>query len=154
MSTGHHALVALCALSASACYPVFHEVPTTPLVSGVVALDAKPVPNVIVRLYNEDPVLAEKNEVVTAMTDDSGRFTIGPIMKFSYFEGVGNAGADWRLEFESDGLRHIGWQNRALDLQSRSVDVSCELHDPVRTGRLGVRSTGEGACRLVSEKEQ
>ena len=154
MSAGRNALVALCALSSSACYPVFHDVPTTPLVSGVVALHGRPVSSVIVRLYNEDPVLAERNDIVTARTDDSGSFTIGPIMKFSYFAGMGNPGTDWRLEFEFDGQRHIGWQNRALALQSRSVDVTCELDDPVRTGRLGLRSSGEGACRIVSEKEQ
>ena len=153
MSAWQHVAIVLCALSTSACYPIFHDVQDTPIVSGIVTMHGKPVADAMVQLYYNDPVLSDTNRVLAGKADASGRFTIGPIKDFKYFGGlVGYAGTDWRLEFVVGGTHYQGWQNRSLGFPSAMIDVSCELDDPIKSGTLGLRSTGEGFCRIVSER--
>jgi hypothetical protein len=139
-------------LAAGACYEVFRNVPKTPLLSGIATLRGKPVADAKVRLYFQDPVLSENSSVLSASTDSAGRFTIGPIARRLSLEMPWDEkGTDWRLEFVIGNERYQGWQNRTLDTPSTSIEVSCEIAEPVHTGTLGVRSKGEGSCRFVSE---
>ena len=142
------------ALALGAGYLVLRAAPATPKLSGTVLLDKVPAAGATVELHFQDPVLSQKDRVVTTRTNARGHFVIGPLAARRHVVAPWDeSGTDWRLDFAAGGQRFQGWQNRSLGAPSAAIEVSCDLRDPVKAGTLGTRSAGEGMCRLVGEKD-
>lgn len=123
-----------------------------PPVTGTLHRAGVPIADAKVRLVG-----GGEKATVEALTDDDGRFSIGPLGKKGRaatigFFGLAESVVNWKIQFQQGGQWLVGWEStRGIGYAPREgVSADCDIARPPADSEPGGPATrGAGFCRLV-----
>lgn len=163
MSGLRYAVIGVALLTLAGCVPWPHHYLTAPRIEGIVIRAGAPVAGMHVRLADlmtDSGTLAAKAMTQEAVTDAHGRFSVGPVRRFSWRShvpliSVYQHAAPWGLQLSSDGASwRAGWLSDFslyTEVPKRMLTASCDAAAPSPSSVVeGDKSlVGNGPCHLA-----